>query len=79
VAGWLERQHEDGAQIVGVELAEEAIQLADLPVARGRTIVVLGHEQTGIPAEAMGILDLAVEIPMLGSGTSLNSTELSSA
>jgi tRNA G18 (ribose-2'-O)-methylase SpoU len=26
----------------------------------------------GIPAEALGLLDLAVEIPMIGTGASLN-------
>ncbi len=61
-----------GARIVGVELAEESIRLADLPAARLRTIVVLGHEQTGIPPEAVELLDVAVEIPMVGSGASLN-------
>jgi tRNA (guanosine-2'-O-)-methyltransferase len=33
---------------------------------------VLGHEQTGIPAEALDLLDAAVEIPMIGTGASLN-------
>jgi tRNA (guanosine-2'-O-)-methyltransferase len=33
---------------------------------------VLGHEQTGIPPEAVELLDVAVEIPMVGSGASLN-------
>ena len=61
-----------GARIVGVELAEEAVRLADLPAARRRTIAVLGHEQTGIPPEAVELLDVAVEIPMVGSGASLN-------
>jgi tRNA (guanosine-2'-O-)-methyltransferase len=42
------------------------------PAARERTIIVLGHEQTGIPAEALDLLDVAVEIPMVGSGASLN-------
>ena len=69
---WLLRQRAAGAQIVGVELAEEAVRLADLPVARRRTVAVLGHEQTGIPPEAVGLLDVAVEIPMVGSGASLN-------
>ena len=32
----------------------------------------LGHEQTGIPPEAVELLDVAVEIPMVGSGASLN-------
>jgi tRNA (guanosine-2'-O-)-methyltransferase len=72
VCGWLREQREAGTRIVGVELAEEAIRLGDLPAARQRTIAVLGHEQTGIPAEAIDLLDVAVEIPMVGSGASLN-------
>jgi tRNA (guanosine-2'-O-)-methyltransferase len=69
---WLERQRERESAIVGVELVDESIRLADLPAARGRTVVVLGHEQSGIPAEALGLLDVTVEIPMVGHGTSLN-------
>jgi tRNA (guanosine-2'-O-)-methyltransferase len=61
-----------GYRVVGVELADEAIRLADLPAARQRTIAVLGHEQTGIPAEALHLLDAAIEIPMIGTGASLN-------
>ncbi|MEV5831612.1 TrmH family RNA methyltransferase [Spirillospora sp. NPDC052242] len=70
--GWLARQREAGSRIVGVELADEAVRLADLPAARGRTVAVLGHEQHGIPDEALGLLDAAVEIPMVGNGSSLN-------
>jgi tRNA (guanosine-2'-O-)-methyltransferase len=33
---------------------------------------VPGHEQTGIPPEAIDLLDVAVEIPMVGAGASLN-------
>jgi tRNA G18 (ribose-2'-O)-methylase SpoU len=69
---WLREQRIVGTRIVGVELAEEAVRLADLPAARERTIAVLGHEQTGIPPEALDLLDVAVEIPMIGSGASLN-------
>ena len=69
---WLREQRTAGTWIVGVELAEEAIRLGDLPAARQRTIAVLGHEQTGIPPEALDLLDVAVEIPMIGSGGSLN-------
>lgn len=71
-AGWLRRQKDSGAHIVGVELADEAIRLADLPTASRRTVMVLGHEATGIPPEALDLLDTAVEIPMLGTGDSLN-------
>lgn len=69
---WLAAQHRAGSDIVGVELTDEAIRLADLPVARRRTVVVLGHESDGIPIEATALLDRAVEIPMLGTGRSLN-------
>ena len=58
--------------MIGVELADEAVRLADLPAARQRTIAVLGHERDGIPPEALDLLDLAVEIPMVGTGASLN-------
>jgi tRNA (guanosine-2'-O-)-methyltransferase len=69
---WLREQRSAGYRIIGVELADEAIRLADLPAARQPTIAVLGHEQTGIPADALDLLDEAVEIPMIGRGASLN-------
>jgi tRNA (guanosine-2'-O-)-methyltransferase len=70
--GWLVRQREAGSHVLGVELTDESVRLADLPAARRRTVVVLGHEQTGIPPEALELIDLAVEIPMVGAGSSLN-------
>ena len=70
--GWLARERAAGTRVVGVELAEEAVRLADLPAARGRTIAVLGHEQTGIPPDVLDLLDACVEIPMVGTGASLN-------
>lgn len=69
---WLTRQREAGQRILGVELADEAIRLADLPTAGEPTIAVLGHDQYGIPPEAPDLLDAAVEIPMVGHGASLN-------
>jgi tRNA G18 (ribose-2'-O)-methylase SpoU len=69
---WLRDQRSAGSRVIGIELADEAIWLADLPAARQRTIAVLGHERTGIPPEALDLLDLAVEIPMIGTGASLN-------
>ena len=69
---WLAAQREAGSRLIGVELADEAIRLADLPAARERTVVVLGHESDGIPVEALPLLHLAVEIPMVGGGLSLN-------
>ena len=69
---WLRRHRELGSRIVGVELADEAIRLADLTAARERTVIVLGHEHDGIPGDAMELIDVAVEIPMIGTGASLN-------
>lgn len=69
---WLQTERAEGSRVVGVELADEAIRLADLPAADRRTIMILGHEATGIPPEALDLLDCAVEIPMVGTGHSLN-------
>jgi tRNA (guanosine-2'-O-)-methyltransferase len=69
---WLRDQHTNGSHIVGVELVEEAVALADLPAARRRTVAVLGHEHSGIPPSALDLIDLFVEIPMVGTGASLN-------
>lgn len=56
--------------------ADEAIRLADLTPAQRhaqrRTVVLIGHEQSGVPAEGLQRADLAVEIPMVGTGASLN-------
>lgn len=69
---WLARQRDAGSRIIAVELADEAVRLADLPVARVPTVALLGNEGFGIPPEAMALADHAVEIPMVGHGGSLN-------
>ncbi|MET9199875.1 TrmH family RNA methyltransferase [Gordonia sp. NPDC003585] len=69
---WLARERETGSHLLGVELAEGALRLADLPPARRRTVVVLGHERGGIPEDIIDELDAVVEIPMIGRGASLN-------
>lgn len=69
---WLAAQRRRGAAVVGVELADDAVRLGDLPAARQRTVMVLGNESEGIPDEALPLLDTIVEIPMIGTGLSLN-------
>jgi tRNA (guanosine-2'-O-)-methyltransferase len=69
---WLAAQRATGSDLVGVELTDESIRLVELRPARRRTVVVLGHESDGVPIEATELLDMAVEIPMLGAGLSLN-------
>ena len=70
--GWLERQREAGSTVVGVELTDESVRIGDLAPARQRTVVVLGHEQSGIPPGGLELVDTCVEIPMVGTGASLN-------
>jgi tRNA G18 (ribose-2'-O)-methylase SpoU len=69
---WLTAQRAGGSAVVGVELADDAVRLGDLPAARKRTVVVLGNESDGIPTDALSLLDSVVEIPMVGFGHSLN-------
>lgn len=72
VIAWLRREQDRGSLIIGVELTDESVRLGDLRAARQRSVVVLGHEHSGIPPAGLELLDLAVEIPMVGHGTSLN-------
>jgi tRNA G18 (ribose-2'-O)-methylase SpoU len=62
----------DGRQIVAVELAEGAVALPRLPPARRPIVVLLGHEWHGVPVEQVAAADVCVEIPMIGTGASLN-------
>jgi tRNA (guanosine-2'-O-)-methyltransferase len=68
---WIAEQRET-SRIVAVELAEDATPLTRLAAARTRTVVLLGHEHQGVPAEAWDLIDQVVEIPMVGRGASLN-------
>ncbi|MFC4947785.1 LLM class flavin-dependent oxidoreductase [Pseudonocardia sp. GCM10023141] len=48
---WVREQRRSGSRIVAVELADGAIALSRLAPATQRTVVLLGHEHHGIPAE----------------------------
>ncbi|HMD44816.1 MAG TPA: TrmH family RNA methyltransferase [Acidimicrobiales bacterium] len=69
---WLEVRRADGSTVVGVELADGALSLAQVAPARRRTVICLGHERFGLPDQAWALLDTVVEIPMVGTGASLN-------
>lgn len=69
---WITKQRAAGWRIIAVELAEDAVALPRLQPARERTIVLLGHETEGVPEEHVDASDLCVEIPMIGTGASLN-------
>lgn len=69
---WIDQQRADGWQIVAVELADGAIALPRLEPARQRTVILLGHEWHGVPEEHVDAADACIEIPMVGTGASLN-------
>lgn len=69
---WVRLQRERGWQILAVELADDAVALHRLAPAAVPTVVLLGHETQGVPAEHVDAADTCVEIPMVGSGASLN-------
>jgi tRNA (guanosine-2'-O-)-methyltransferase len=71
-SGWIERERERGTHIAAVELADDAVPLAALDTARVRTVLLLGHEHSGVPDEVWPLLDQVVSIPMVGIGASLN-------
>jgi tRNA G18 (ribose-2'-O)-methylase SpoU len=69
---WLASERAQATAIVAVEIADDATPLARLEPATKRTVVLLGHERHGVPDEVWPLLDEIVEIPMIGSGASLN-------
>lgn len=57
--------------IAGVEQATNSVPLQSYCFPK-HCVVVLGNEQTGMPASILPLLDVCVEIPMLGVTRSLN-------
>lgn len=55
-----------------IELATDSRPIAGLALVDEPTVLVLGHENYGIPDEAWQHIDAAYEIPMVGVGNSLN-------
>jgi tRNA G18 (ribose-2'-O)-methylase SpoU len=60
-----------GVSIVAVELAKGSVLLPNFLVPE-KVAYILGNEVTGVSAEALGLADAIVEIPMLGQKESLN-------
>ena len=68
---WLSQMAESH-ELVAVELARGATPLRHVEMATVPTVLVVGHESTGIPESALALCDMIVEIPMGGVGNSLN-------
>ncbi len=63
-------KRERGAQMIGASLKGAGFD-ADLPAPR-RAIVLMGNEQSGLPANMEEACDLLVKLPMRGRADSLN-------
>jgi tRNA (guanosine-2'-O-)-methyltransferase len=61
----------EGYQVVGIELAEGATPLHELPLGAA-TCLVVGHEDRGIPASTLEACDTVAYLPQLGKVGSLN-------
>jgi tRNA (guanosine-2'-O-)-methyltransferase len=60
-----------GYRVMVAALSENSIELYDADLTRP-TAIVFGNEQRGASAEAVGLADQVVEIPMMGMVESLN-------
>ncbi|GAB0086075.1 hypothetical protein DMENIID0001_000640 [Sergentomyia squamirostris] len=60
-----------GYTIVGAEQTPKSTNLADVKFP-GKSLIVLGHEKEGLPADIIALLDIVVEIPQIGCVRSLN-------
>ncbi|TLD29813.1 hypothetical protein E2P81_ATG06107 [Venturia nashicola] len=81
LATWLRSQKEEGWTVVGVEQTDTSIIIGmpggatdstRLPSMPKRSIIVMGAEKTGIPADVLVECDVCVEIKQWGVTRSLN-------
>ena len=68
---YLAQKRKEGYKLFGVEQTNESISLNDL-VFPDRSLLLLGKEQQGIPANLIALLDACIEVPQLGFIRSLN-------
>lgn len=64
---------EEGYLIAGVEQADERTWLQDFQPPKDQLLaLVFGNEVSGVSDEVMGLLDVCLEVPQLGTKHSLN-------
>lgn len=61
----LKKLKADGYALVGLEQTTGSVWIHEYAFPR-KTLLVLGNERAGIPAETLELLDAAVEIPVYG-------------
>ena len=68
---WMAQKKAEGYVLIGLEQTAESIALPEFSFA-AKSVLLLGREREGIPADMLGILDYTLEIPQLGVIRSLN-------
>ncbi|TVU48714.1 hypothetical protein EJB05_08359 [Eragrostis curvula] len=68
---YLEKKRAEGYSVIGLEQTANSKSLDQFAFPR-KTVLVLGREKEGIPADIIHVLDACVEIPQLGVVRSLN-------
>ena len=71
LAPWLRKKATQGYTLVGLEQTAESTQLQEYQFPK-KTVLLLGAEKEGVPADLLQLLDATVEIPQLGVVRSLN-------
>lgn len=74
IAAYLRKMRAEGYAAVGIEQTDRSVILGDEVACRfpKKTLLLLGTEKFGIPAELLGELDWCVEIPQKGRTRSMN-------
>jgi len=67
----LKKMRAAGYQLVGLEQTTNSHSLYDFQFA-SRTVLVIGHERTGLEPDVLELLDHVVEIPVYGRPLSYN-------
>ena len=68
---YLKDKKDQGYAILGLEQTAKSVSLVDYTFPE-KSVLLLGREKTGIPAELLAYIDQAIEIPQYGITRSLN-------
>ncbi len=67
----IKKLQSEGVTVVALEQTEKSVPLATLPQYEDVAFIV-GNEVAGVEEEALALVDIIVDIPMLGEKESLN-------
>lgn len=72
LASYLQMMRARGYKLVGLEQTEKSVLLPEYSFDASKTLLILGAEKEGIPADILELLEDTIEIPQLGVIRSLN-------